>query len=82
MKSEQDSEVAKEHSNELLTALYQQIVCTSECVVPLYDVIEDYLFQDLDYQRLKSFISLWMIDAGRSPESMMDKMLRAITLYI
>ena len=73
MKSEQDSEVAKEHSNELLTALYQQIVCTSECVVPLYDVIEDYLFQDLDYQRLKSFISLWMIDAGRSPESMMDK---------
>ena len=73
MKSEQDSEVAKEHSNELLTALYQQIVYTSECVVPLYDVIEDYLFQDLDYQRLKSFISLWMIDAGRSPESMMDK---------
>lgn len=73
MKSEQDSEVAKEHSNELLTALYQQIVCTSECVVPLYDVIEDYLFQDLDYQRLKSFIPLWMIDAGRSPESMMDK---------
>lgn len=73
MKSEQDSEVAKEHSNELLTALYQQIVYTSECVVPLYYVIEDYLFQDLDYQRLKSFISLWMIDAGRSPESMMDK---------
>lgn len=73
MKSEQDSEVAKEHSNELLTALYQQIVYTSECVVPLYDVIEDYLFQDLDYQRLKSFIPLWMIDAGRSPESMMDK---------
>ena len=42
-------------------------------MVPLYDVIEDYLFQDLDYQRLKSVIPLWMIDAGRSPESMMDK---------
>ena len=73
MKSEQDSKMAKEHSKELLTALYQQIVYTSECVVPLYDVIEDYLFQDLDYQRLKSVIPLWMIDAGRSPESMMDK---------
>lgn len=55
--------------------MYQQIVYTSNCVVPLYDVIEDYLFQDLDYQRLKSFIPLWMIDAGRSPESNMDKKL-------
>ncbi|QUB43446.1 hypothetical protein [Porphyromonas sp. oral taxon 275] len=73
MKSEQDSKMAKEHSKELLTALYQQIFYTSECVVPLYDVIEDYLFQDLDYQRLMSVIPLWMIDAGRSPESMMDK---------
>ena len=73
MKSEQNTQKAKQNNDKLLKTLYQQIVYTSECVVPLYDVIEDYLFQDLDYQRLKSVIPLWMIDAGRSPESMMDK---------
>lgn len=73
MKSEQDVEKAKEHSEKLLSALYQQIVDTSECVVPLYDAIEDYFFQDFDYQKVKSFIPPWMIDAGRSPESGINK---------
>lgn len=44
MKSEQDIEKAKEHSEKLLSALYRQIVDTSECVVPLYDAIEDCFF--------------------------------------
>ena len=51
MKSEQDIKEAKEHSEKLLSALYQQIADTSECVVPLYDAIEDYFFQDLTIKR-------------------------------
>ncbi len=73
MKSEQDVKKAKEHSEKLLSALYQQIADTSECVVPLYDVIAGYFFQDFDYQKVKSFIPQWMIDAGRSPESGINK---------
>ena len=75
MKSEQDIQIAKENNDELLKTLYQQIADTSNSVVPLYDAIENYLFQDLDYQELMSVIPRWMIDAGKSPESMMDKKL-------
>lgn len=73
MKSEQDIQIAKENNDELLKTLYQQIADTSNSVVPLYDAIENYLFQDLDYQELKPVIPLWMIDAGKSPESRINK---------
>lgn len=73
VKSEQEIKKAKEDSQKKLKALYQQIIDTSESVVPLYDAIEGYFFQDVNYQKLKSFIPLWMIDAGRSPESGCDK---------
>ena len=73
MKSEQDVEKAKRDSKKLLSALYRQIIDTSECVVPLYDAIENYFFQDFDYQKVKSFIPQWMIDAGRSAESGVNK---------
>lgn len=75
MKLERDSKIAKEHEAELLTELYQQIVYTSDCVVSLYDIVENYLFQDLDYEKLSRAIPQWMIYAGRSPESMIDKKL-------
>ena len=64
---------AKEDSITMLNALYQQIADTAESVVPLYDAIEDFFFQDVDYQKIKSIIPLWMMDAGRSPESGFDK---------
>ena len=73
IKSEQDIKSAKENCQKSLNALYQQIASTSDCVVPLYDAIEDYFFQDIDYQRVKSHVPLWMRDAGRSPESRVDK---------
>lgn len=41
--------------------------------MPLYDAIEEFFFQDVNYQRIKSIIPLWMLDAGRSPESCLDK---------
>ena len=64
---------AKEDSITMLNALYQQIADTAEGVVPLYDAIEDFFFQDVDYQKIKSIVPLWMMDAGRSPESGFDK---------
>ena len=72
-KSEQQIKKAKEDAQELLNAAYKQIDNTTEGIVPLYDTIENYFFQDLNYQKLKSIIPLWMIDAGKSPESSLDK---------
>ena len=40
---------AKEDSITMLNALYQQIADTAERVVTLYDAIEDFFFQDVDY---------------------------------
>lgn len=72
-KSTEETEKAKAESLNMLKALYQQIVKLSEDVVPLYDDIENYFFQEVDYHVLKSAICQWMTDAGRSPESGMDK---------
>ena len=72
-KSEQQIKKAKEDAQELLNAAYKQIDNTTEGIVPLYDTIENYFFQDLNYQKLKSIIPLCMIDAGKSPESSLDK---------
>lgn len=72
-KSTEETEKAKAESLNMLKALYQQIVKLSEDVVPLYDDIENYFFQEVDYQVLKSAICQWMTDAGRSPESGVDK---------
>ena len=63
----------KEESLGSLSSLYQQIVDVSEGVVPLYDAIEVFFFQDVDFQKLKYILPLWMMDAGRTPESSMDK---------
>lgn len=72
-KSAEEVEKARAESLERLNVLYQNIVNLSEEVVPLYDDIENYFFQDVEYQNLKSVICQWMTDAGRSPESGMDK---------
>lgn len=74
IKSDLDRAKAKEESLKSLEELYQQITDTSECVVPLYDAIESYFFQDFDYQKVEPLIPLWMMDAGRSPESPCDKL--------
>ena len=53
-KSKEEIEKSKAESLNMLNALYQQIVKLSEDVVPLYDDIENYFFQEVDYQVLKS----------------------------
>lgn len=72
-KSEKEIEQAKERSLEMLQSLYKEIENLVEDIVPLYDDIENFFFQDVDYQALKSVVPQWMTDAGRSPESGMDK---------
>ena len=57
----------------MLQSLYKEIENLVEDIVPLYDDIENFFFQDVDYQALKSVVPQWMTDAGRSPESGMDK---------
>lgn len=73
MKSEEEINQAKETAAESLRDLYGRIAALSEYTVPVYDVIEDYFFQDIDYQRLQPNLPMWMADAGHSPESPCDK---------
>ena len=73
MKSEEEIKQDKEAAAERLRNLYDKITELSEYTVPVYDVIEDYFFQDVDYQRLQPNLPIWMADAGRSPESPCNK---------
>ena len=57
----------------LLEAPMRHIEELTEMVVPLYDVIEDYFFQDVDYRQLEPMLPQWIADSGRSPESAMRK---------
>ena len=73
IKSIEEITEAKEQSRIKLKALYQMITDLAEQIVPIYDVIENYFFQDVDYQKLKYLIPTWMVEAGQSPESLMTK---------
>lgn len=42
-------------------------------VINLYNSIRDFIFQDIDYSRINSFIPIWITNGGISPESMCTK---------
>ena len=73
MKSEEEIAKAKAAADEMLQRLYEAIYNLSENTVSLFDRIEDYFFQDIDFQMIQGTLSLWMADAGRSPESGMSR---------
>lgn len=73
IKSEKEINKAKEKSSAVLEDLYGHIRTLSDVSVILYDVIEDYFFQDAHYEMLVSNVPMWMADAGRSPESGIDR---------
>ncbi len=75
LKSEQQIKKAEDDSLKLLKAISQQIDDTTNAVIPLYDAIENYFFQEINYKTLVDTIPLWMVDAGRSSESGIDKVL-------
>lgn len=68
-----EEEIAKATADAMLQRLYDAIDNLAEDTVTLYDRIEDYFFQDIDFQMIQGALSLWMADAGRSPESGMSR---------
>lgn len=75
VKSEKEIAEAKAASETMLNSLYDRIMALSDDTVTLYNCIEDYFFQDIDYQMVKGTLSKWMSDAGRSPECSWDRIL-------
>lgn len=73
IKSDKEIAQAKAEANAKLHSLYDSIMALAEDTVSLYDRIEDYFFQDIDYRYVVEELPPWMIDAGRSPESPLDK---------
>lgn len=74
IKLQEEITLAQEKASEMLRTMCDKIENLSEYTVPLYDVIEDYFFQDIDYQRLLPALPIWMADAGRSAESPCNRM--------
>ena len=73
IKSDKEITQAKAEANAKLHSLYDSIMALAEDTVLLYDRIEDFFFQDIDYRRIIKELPPWMFDAGRSPESPYDK---------
>ena len=73
MKSKEEIAYIKADAKSRLDQVLNNIVALAEDIVPLYDVIEDYFFQDIDYHKISPMLPLWMSDAGHSPESPIDK---------
>lgn len=64
IKTDKEIAQAKADAYEKLQRLYDSIMALAEDMVPLCDRIEDYFFQDIDFQIFQGAISLWMADAG------------------
>lgn len=75
IKTDKEIAQAKADAYAKLQRLYDSIMSLAEDTAPLYDRIEDYFFQDIDFQIFQGAISLWMADAGRSAECSWDKVL-------
>lgn len=72
---ENNSISQKEFADKQYNALCQHIADITEEIVPLYDEIENYFFQDVDFQKIKYILPKWVIDAGRCPESTCSKVM-------
>lgn len=68
IKTDKEIAQAKADAYAKLQRLYNSIMALAEDAVPLYNKIENYLFQDIDYRLFKGATSIWMSDAGRSAE--------------
>ena len=75
VKNDEEIAEAKAAAETILHQLYDKIMALKESTVGLYDVIEDYFFQDVDFQMIQGAVSQWMADAGRSPECSWDRLL-------
>ena len=73
VKSNNEIKKAKKESWDLLNWLFLRTMEVAEKVVPLYDTIDNFFFQDVDYSMVRSVSPQWMLDTGRTPESSIDK---------
>lgn len=69
------SKIAKELAEKQFLNLCNHINDVVEGLVPLYDDVENYFFQDIDYQTIKHLLPPWVMDAGRCPESTCSKVM-------
>lgn len=46
-----------------------------DSIIRLYDSIDNYIFQDIDYSKVVSNMPQWVADAGISPELILFKRL-------
>lgn len=65
--------ISQEKAAEHLHSVYDHIDTLSERIVLLYDSIEDYIFEDIDFKKVASFLPIWISDCGKSPECGMSK---------
>ena len=75
VKTDEERAAAKAMAETTLRQLYDKIKALTENTVGFYHVIEDYFFQDVDFQMIQGTVSQWMADAGRSPECSWDRLL-------
>lgn len=73
VKSDKEIAKVKAEADAKLHSLYDCIMALAEDTVPLYDRIEEYFFQDIDYRLIIVELPPWMFDAGCSPESPLNK---------
>ncbi len=73
VRSQEEIDNAKASSEEKLHNLYKRISDLSYDTVNLYDRIEEFFFQDVDFQMFQGVLPSWMANAGCSPESEMSK---------
>ena len=73
IKTAEEISRAQDKASMALHDLYNHIRELSDGTVILFDVIEDYFFQDVQYEMLIGNAPMWMADGGRSPESGINK---------
>ncbi len=60
IKSQEEIALAQEKANEMIRVMCDKIENLSEYTVPLYDVMEGYFFQDVDYL-IASLLLLFLV---------------------
>ena len=65
--------ISQEKAASHLRSVYDHIRALSDRIVLLYDSVENYIFEDIDFQKVVGFLPLWISDCGKSPECGMSK---------
>ena len=56
-----------------LSQCYKDIDQILELIIIIFDIAENKLFSQYDFDKIKGIIPLWISDSGRTPESTMTK---------